>query len=114
MKTITTNICPGCNQELVTLGGAPYCLICGDFYKVEVPKVEAKPAKVRCPHYATIKAFFAAAKENGLDTVTEAGKDRCRGALGLYIGKRINSRAELSANDWENGITAVKAGILFW
>jgi hypothetical protein len=78
--------------------------------------VEATPAvkKPRCPHYATIKAFFSAAKESGLDTVTEAGKLRCRGALGLYIGRRIESRAELTANDWENGITGVKAGVLFW
>jgi hypothetical protein len=77
-----------------------------------------EPAKVekvaRCPHYATIKAFFAAAKDSGLDTITEDGKDRCRGALGVYIGKRIASRAELTANDWENGITALKAGVLFW
>lgn len=75
----------------------------------------AKAAKVaRCPHYATIKTFFAAAREYGLDTISEAGKDRCRGALGVYLGKRINSRAELTANDWENGITGVKSGVLFW
>jgi uncharacterized Zn finger protein (UPF0148 family) len=111
MKTITTNICPGCNQELVTLGGAPYCLICGDFYKVEVPKVEAKPAKVRCPHVATIREFARVAREAGLSM---ADKDRARGAMGVYLGKRIASRSELTANDWENGITAVKAGVLFW
>jgi hypothetical protein len=77
---------------------------------VEAPKVE----KVRCPHYATIKAFFQAARQSGLDTISEAGKDRCRGALGIYLQKRIGSRAELTACDWENGITGVKAGVLFW
>jgi hypothetical protein len=74
-----------------------------------------KAAKVgRCAHYQTIRAFFQAARESGLDTVSEAAKDRCRGALGVYIGKRIESRAELTACDWENGITGVKAGVLFW
>ncbi len=74
-----------------------------------------KAAKVaRCPHYATIKAFFQAARQSGLDTISDAGKDRCRGALGVYLGKRIVSRSELTACDWENGITGVKAGVLFW
>ncbi len=71
----------------------------------------AKAAKARCPHAATIKAFAVAAREAGLSM---ADKDRARGAMGVYLGKRISSRAELTANDWENGITAVKAGILFW
>jgi hypothetical protein len=34
--------------------------------------------------------------------------------MGVYLGKRIESRSELTANDWENGITAIKAGVLFW
>ncbi len=107
--------CPTCNDELTTLAGAPYCLSCGKPVKVKAAPVATPAAKkVRCPHYATIKAFFQAAMESGLDTITEAGKDRCRGALGVYLGKRIASRSELTANDWENGITAVKAGVLFW
>ncbi len=96
--------CPNCNDTLTTLAGAPYCLSCGK-------AVTVKAAKTRCPHAATIKAFAAAAREAGLSM---ADKDRARGAMGVYLGKRIESRSELSANDWENGITAVKAGVLFW
>ncbi len=71
----------------------------------------AKPAKVRCPHYAIIKEFAAVARECGLSM---ADKDRARGAMGVYLGKRISSRSELTGNDWENSITALRAGVLFW
>lgn len=78
-----------------------------------------KAVKVaRCAHYAIIKAFFAAAKDSGLDTVTDAAKDRCRGALGIYLGKRIESRSALTAMEWEmeweSAITGVKSGAPFW
>lgn len=71
--------------------------------------VEVK--KARCPHYETIKAFAAAAREAGL-SMKDA--DRARGAMGVYLGKRIASRSELTANDWENALTGLKAGVLFW
>jgi uncharacterized Zn finger protein (UPF0148 family) len=101
--------CPTCNDELTNLAGAPYCLSCGKMVTVKAaPKAEKK---ARCPHAATIKAFASAAREAGLSM---ADKDRARGAMGVYLGKRIESRSELTANDWENGITAIKAGVLFW
>ena len=61
-----------------------------------------------------MKAFFTVAKDAGLDTISEAGKLRCCGAMGVYLQKRIESRSQLTAMDWENGITGVKAGVLFW
>ena len=75
--------------------------------------VEATPkaAKVRCPHAATIREFAKVAREAGLSM---ADKDRARGAMGVYLGKKISSRAELSAADWNNAITGVIAGVLFW
>jgi hypothetical protein len=122
----------GIAQTVIIVNGKSRCCCCGEYnpdtiaprtwgeskdafiqraFAVEAP-VAVK--KARCPHYTTIRSFFVAARESGLDTVSESGKDRCRGALGVYLGKRIASRAELTACDWENGITAVKAGVLFW
>jgi hypothetical protein len=122
----TMKFCPCCREEApLTIAPRVWCETIGNFRdrgfaaledaKALTVEVEAAPVKKpRCPHYATIKAFFQAAKESGLDTISDAGKDRCRGALGVYLGKRIESRAELMACDWENGITAIKAGVLFW
>ncbi len=74
---------------------------------VEQIEAESGAPKARCPHYAAIKAFAGAAREMGLNM---ADKDRARGAMGVYLGKRIESRSELTANDWENGIVGLKAG----
>jgi hypothetical protein len=77
---------------------------------VEAPKVEAK-RKSRCPHLAEIKAFFAVAREVGLDA---QAKDRCRGAVGVFLGRRISSRADLSGAEWAYCANAVRLGRLFW
>ena len=78
---------------------------------VEVVEAPAPP-KVRCVHYPVIREFFAIAREMGFDTSKEA-KDRWRGAMGVYLGVRIQSRAELSAAQWRNAITGLRAGVLF-
>ncbi len=76
--------------------------------EVEAPSV---PAKGRCPHYAVIREFAALARENGL-SMKDA--DRARGAMGVYLGVKINSRADLSPAQWRNAITGLRAGVLFW
>ncbi len=75
------------------------------------PVAEEMRAKARCPHYAVIKEFAALACENGLSM---ADKDRARGAMGVYLSIRINSRADLTAAQWQNAITGLRAGVLFW
>jgi hypothetical protein len=78
---------------------------------IEALTAPATEKKARCPHYKTIQAFAKAAREAGLSM---ADKDRARGAMGVYLGKRIESRSELTAYQWEAAITGVKAGVLFW
>jgi hypothetical protein len=82
----------------------------------QAPKVEApatKPAKVRCAHYASIKTFFAVARDAGLDT-TGASRDRVRGALGVWLGRRLASRNEVTGAEWSGAAQAIKTGRLFW
>lgn len=71
-----------------------------------------QPAKrVRCPHYPAIKAFMAVACANGLDT---QAKDRCRGAVGVLLGRRIESRADLTGAEWGAMGAAIRSGKLVW
>jgi hypothetical protein len=77
---------------------------------VEAPKVEAK-RKSRCPHLAEIKAFFAVAREVGLNPESKEG---CRAAVGMFLGRRIASRADLSGAEWAYCANAVRLGRLFW
>jgi hypothetical protein len=77
-----------------------------------VENVVEAPAKARCPHYAVIREFFAIAREMGYDTSKES-RDRWRGAMGVYLGIRIQSRADLSAAQWRNATTGLRAGVLF-
>ncbi len=72
------------------------------------PKRTVKP---RCPHYAEIKRFHAAAKEKGLDV---RAKDRSRAAVGMLLGLRVESRADLTGRDWMQATMAIKSGRLFW
>lgn len=78
---------------------------------VEAVLAANEAPKVRCPHYAAIKEFFAVAKEKGLDT---AQKDRARGAVGMLLGKRIESRAALTGEEWTFATSALRMGKLIW
>ncbi len=78
-----------------------------------VEVVSAKVAKPRCPHYKAIQAFVAVAREAGLNTNANA-KDRCRGAVGALLGRRIESRADLTGAEWAAMGAAIKAGKLVW
>lgn len=77
-----------------------------------VEAIEAA-SKQRCPHYATIKAFFRNAAHAGLD-VSKASRDRCRGAVSCYLRRRVDSRSALSAAEWEVCARAVSEGRLVW
>jgi len=75
---------------------------------VEAPAVATKG---RCVHYPIIREFAAIARENGL-SMKDA--DRARGAMGVYLGVKINSRSDLTAGQWQNAISGLRAGVLFW
>lgn len=65
----------------------------------------------KCKHTANIREFFTACKEAGLDTTATAGM---RAAVGMFLGRRIASRSELSGQEWALCCSAVRAGRLFW
>ena len=71
----------------------------------------AKVEKQRCPHYGAIKEFFAVAREVGLDAQNKAG---CRAAVGMLLGRRIESRADMDGTEWAFATNAVRMGRLFW
>ncbi len=77
------------------------------------PVQQPQPARRRCPHYAAIKEFFSVAREIGLDTSKDA-QGRCRGAVGMMLGRRVESRSELSGAEWAFATNAVRMGRLFW
>ncbi len=75
---------------------------------------QTEPAKVekkRCQHYGAIKEFFAVAREMGMDTTA---KDRARGAVGMLLGKRVESRASLTGPEWSFATNALRMGKLTW
>jgi hypothetical protein len=73
--------------------------------------VAAKAEKPRCEFAPVIREFFATAGRLGFD-VSKAGRDRSRGALGQLLGKRIESRGDMSGQDWGFALTELRAGRL--
>lgn len=94
--------------DVAKLGGT----LPAELADVMVPQ-QAKPApkKARCDFYKHIKAFFACARENGLDT---NAKEACRAAIGMFLGRRILSREDLTGPEWQSCTLAIGAGKLFW
>ncbi len=80
---------------------------------VEVAPVEQAQPRKRCLHYHLIREMFAVAREHGLD-VSDAARDRMRGAIGMLLGRRLESRADLAASDWAFCTNAVRLNRLFW
>ena len=80
---------------------------------VEAIEAEMTAPKGRCLHYAAIKEFFNVARELGFDTSKEA-KDRVRGAIGMLLGRRIESRSELTGQEWAFCTNALRMNKLFW
>jgi hypothetical protein len=75
-----------------------------------VAPVAVEPVKERCPHWKLIKRFFAIAREAGLDTSKEA-KPKMRHALESAMGRCVDSRSEVTANEWMMLGDRVKAGL---
>jgi hypothetical protein len=65
----------------------------------------------RCPHLTDIRSFAEAAQEKGLDMKAQ---DRCRGAVGMLLGRRIESRSDLNGAEWAFCANAIRMGRLFW
>ncbi len=86
-----------------------------DAVKVEAPKVEAvkaQPVKTQCD-VKVIRRFFAIARENGLDT-SKAAKPAMRHAMEIAMKRCVNSRSEVSADEWRMMGDLIKAGRLAW
>lgn len=69
------------------------------------------PKKARCVFWKHIKKFFAIAREHGLDT---NAKEACRAAIGMFLGRRILSREDLTGPEWELCANGIKGNRLFW
>jgi uncharacterized membrane protein len=81
---------------------------------VEAPaKVEAQPAKTRCPHRKLIARFFAIAREAGLDA-SKAAKPSMRHAMENAMKRCVDSRSEVTAAEWLMLGDLIKAGRLAW
>lgn len=76
-----------------------------------VAPVAAKAVKPRCPHYAEIRRFMATSRAKGLDL---KATDRSRAAIGMLLGFRVESRADLTGRQWLLATQAVENGRLFW
>ncbi len=118
--------CNGCSQsfgsgEGVEIGADFLCWACSINAPATTAMVaavkpiaaDAKPVRTCCPHYSVIREFFSTARESGLDT-SEAARDRMRGSLGMLLGRRIESRADMSAADWAFATNAVRINRVWW
>jgi hypothetical protein len=65
--------------------------------------------QVKCAWFRLIRAFYGAAQGRKLDTRDE---DAMRDALARFVGRNIESRAELKAGEWN--ADAVRRGQLAW
>jgi hypothetical protein len=71
-------------------------------------KVSSKP---RCAHYASIRRFYAIARDAHLSVKAD---DAIRASLSRFLGREVSSRESLSGSEWESAATAVKCGELAW
>jgi hypothetical protein len=81
---------------------------------IQAPKVAAAKkvtSKPRCAHYASIRRFYAIARDAHLSVKAD---DTIRASLSRYLGRSIESRESLSGSEWESAATAVKCGELTW
>ncbi len=67
--------------------------------------------QVKCAWFRLIRAFYGAAQGRKLDTRDE---DAMRDALARFVGRNIESRAELKAGEWNAAADAVRRGALAW
>lgn len=77
----------------------------------EPAPVAAKVERARCPHHKQIRTFFSFARGAMLDTRDE---DAMRDALSRFVGRELETRADLSGSEWACAADAVKRGKLVW
>ncbi len=75
---------------------------------VEVPAAPVAPAAPACSVKA-IRRFFAICKSAGVDTSSD---ERVRGALSVFLGRKVASRKELSTDDWLRAGDAIERAAL--
>ena len=69
------------------------------------------PEKPKCCHVRVIHRFYAIAKKVGLKVEEE---DRMRGAVSMALGRRIESRESLTAENWILLGDWAESGRLIW
>lgn len=79
--------------------------------QAEAPQKAAPARRPRCLHYKTIRIAFAIAKDKGLDTRAD---EAMRAAFSRVLGRKIDSRDEMSGNDWCQVGRAMKFHGLGW
>ena len=80
---------------------------------VAAPEKAAQSAtnRPRCAHYKAIRRTFAIAKDRGLNVKDEAAM---RWAFGRALGRTIETREEMTGNDWQAVGDMMKRGALAW
>jgi len=61
------------------------------------PVAEEVPAKGPCCHVRVIRRFYAIAQKAGLDV---KNSERMKGAFSMALGRRVDSRKQLTADNW--------------
>jgi hypothetical protein len=83
----------------------------------ELAAMDAGPVAVKAPvkksacDFRIIRRFYAICQDFGLNAKED---ERMRGAMSAFFRRRIESRTELSANDWNVAGDAVKSQLLTW
>jgi hypothetical protein len=75
------------------------------------PRIATERAQVKCAWFRLIRAFYGAAQGRNLDTKND---EAIRAALARFVGRNIESRAELRAGEWNAAADAVRRGALAW
>lgn len=70
------------------------------------PQIEAEAAPVAKCSVKAIRRFFAICKSAGIDASND---DRVRGALSVFFGVRIESRKQLTTDQWISAGDAIEA-----
>jgi len=63
---------------------------------------------------AAMRAFFAVARECGLDVCSKESRHRMRAAISEWLGRWVYSRRELSGGEWCEVRAAVELGLIAW
>ena len=114
--------CVKCSKTVwsggVELGNDLFCNACFAAKASEIQatrEAAAQPTapvkKARCEFYKAIQQFMAVARTLGLDTNNKRG---CRIAIGLLLGRKTESRADLTGAEWGRCITGLRSGLLWW